>query len=131
MKFQVSRFASNRSTISFGKFQRNFLPIRVNSCLRGTIGEPWNPYREVTQPEVHQNPRILARPFERSPARTGNRAAEFGLIQRFAKKHVEFQRNLPSFDDEKLSTLFFVYLVMGKFGYEEGNTMFLKEKVNS
>ena len=80
---------------------------------------------------MHQNPRILARPFERSPARTRNRAAEFALIQRFAKKHVEFQRNLSPFDDEKLSTLFFVYFVVEKFGYGDESAMFLKKKKNS
>lgn len=40
-------------------FWKELLPIRSNSCLREMVGEPWNPYREVTQPEVHQNPRIL------------------------------------------------------------------------
>lgn len=70
-------------------FWKELLPIRSNSCLRGIVGEPWNPYREVTQPEVHQNPRIL---IKDSSVRWHERATEYGLIRRISQRNVSIRR---------------------------------------
>lgn len=57
------------------------------------VEEPWNPYREVTQPEVHQNPRILIRASNVRQRSNGQAYHGVWINSKIRKEHLEFQRN--------------------------------------